>query len=110
VAAAPTPTPAPAPIPAAPAQTNHSEIAAVTVAHNVAPPTVPPPGPRPPPEELAFNGIKLQAIFFSDHPCAMINNRTLHVNEEIAACRVLAINRSSVTLEHQNLRKTLTLK
>jgi hypothetical protein len=61
--------------------------------------------------KTAFDRLKLEAIFFStQHPSALINGQLASVNELVADCRVLDIGPSSVTLEYQNQRKTLTIR
>jgi hypothetical protein len=60
---------------------------------------------------LAFNNVKLQGIIYSaGHPAAIINGKVAQVSQHVADCLVLEITPTSVTLEHQNHRKTLTLK
>jgi HD-like signal output (HDOD) protein len=70
-----------------------------------------PPPPAIPAEELAFNNVKLQGIIYSaGHPSAIINGKAAQVSQRVADCLVLEITPTSVTLEHQSHRKTLTLK
>jgi hypothetical protein len=67
--------------------------------------------PPPVPAATALDKLKLEAIFFnSQHPAALISGTLARVDQEIADCRVLEINSSSVTLEWQHQRKTLTLR
>jgi HD-like signal output (HDOD) protein len=73
----------------------------------------PPPAPAPPraPAEPDFDRLKLEAIFFNEqHPSALISGKLAVVNELVADCRVLEISPSSVTVEYQARRKTLTLR
>jgi hypothetical protein len=80
---------------------------------NEAPPTAaePPPAIAVSAEDLAFNDLKLQGIFYSaEHPSAIINGKLMHVSQQVADCMVLEIGPSSVTVEYQNHRKTLTLR
>jgi putative nucleotidyltransferase with HDIG domain len=59
----------------------------------------------------ALDLLKLEAIFFSSgHPSALINGRLASVNQQVAECRVLDITPSSVTLQYQDQRRTLTLR
>jgi len=86
--------------PAVARPTNVAPVAAVQ------PPQAPPPAPA----KTAFDGLKLQAIFFSSqHPAALISGQLASVNQEVAGCRVLYISPSSVTLAYQQERKALTL-
>jgi len=81
---------------------------AVAVQTSVPPPATP---VQQSPEDLAFNELKLQGIFFSaGNPTALINGTLAHVNEIVHACRVSEINPDSVTFEFQGKRKTLSLK
>ncbi len=67
--------------------------------------------PPPAPGKTAFDELKLQAIFFNtQHPAALISGTLARVDQEIADCRVLEISPSTVTLEYQHQRKTLTLR
>jgi putative nucleotidyltransferase with HDIG domain len=72
------------------------------------------PSPAPIPgatEDLAFKNVKLQGIIYSTgHPSAIINGKVAQVSQHVADCLVLEITPTAVTLEHQNHRKTLTLK
>jgi HD-like signal output (HDOD) protein len=68
------------------------------------------PAPAPSPAKTALDKLKLQGIFYSSHPVAMINGQQVSVDEEVSKCRVLEISESSVTLEYLNERKTLTLR
>ncbi|MGO8702026.1 MAG: HDOD domain-containing protein [Limisphaerales bacterium] len=62
-------------------------------------------------EDLAFNEVKLQGIVYSaGHPSAIINGKVAQVSQHVAGCLVLEITPTSVTLEHENHRKTLTIK
>jgi hypothetical protein len=70
----------------------------------------PAPVPAPTPAKTALDKLKLQGIFYSSHPVAMINGQQVGVDEEVSKCRVLEISESSVTLEYLNERKTLTLR
>jgi putative nucleotidyltransferase with HDIG domain len=87
----PTPIPSPAPVPApaaAPAPLSPQAAA-----------------------KAAFDRLKLEAIFFSaQHPSALINGQLAGVNQLVSNCRVLDISPSTVTLEYQHQRKTLTLQ
>lgn len=63
------------------------------------------------PKPLGFSDLKLQGIFFSARqPSAIINGNLVHPNDHVAGARVVNISVSTVTLEYQNQRKTLTLK
>ena len=63
------------------------------------------------PATAALDRMQLQAVFFSSqHPSAMISGQLAFVNQEVGQCRVLEISPSSVTLQCQNKRKTLTLR
>jgi putative nucleotidyltransferase with HDIG domain len=70
------------------------------------------PSALPPPAapKKGFDRLKLQAIFSSQHPLALISGKLVGLDEEVAECRVLDISPSSVTLEYQHQRKTLTLR
>jgi HD-like signal output (HDOD) protein len=113
IAAAVTPkTPEPthsAPAPAL-SPTNHvTPAVAVLTSTNSVP--VPRRTPAPVVAKTGFDGLKLQAIFFSaDHPSALISGKLTGLNDEVAECRVLDISPSSVTFEYQHQRKTLTLR
>ncbi len=62
-------------------------------------------------EDLAFNDLKLQGIFYSaDNPSAIINGKLKRVSERVADFRVLDISPTSVTLEYQNHRRILSLR
>jgi hypothetical protein len=62
-------------------------------------------------EDVAFNDVKLQGIVYStSHPSAIINGKMAQVNQHVAGLLVLEITPTSVTLEHENHRKTLTIK
>ena len=91
------------------AKTNH---VASLIAADSSKPAMPVPSPLPAPvAKTGFGLIKLQAIFYSpDHPAALISGKLTGLNEEVAECRVLDISPSSVTLEYQHQRKTLTLR
>jgi putative nucleotidyltransferase with HDIG domain len=110
----------------APAPTNHVASASSTnlasapsthvtpglAAHSPAA-SMPVPSPLPPPAaaKTGFDKLKLQAILFSSqHPSALISGKLAGLNEEVFECRVLDISPSSVTLEYQHQRKTLTLR
>jgi hypothetical protein len=64
------------------------------------------------PKELAFPTLKLQGIFFAAHqPSAILDGNLVHPNDRLpSGVRVIYIGPSSVTLEYNNQRKTLTLK
>lgn len=66
---------------------------------------------RPAPPKNDLDRLELQAIFFStQRPSALINGKLTGINQLVADCKVLDISPSSVTVEHQNQRKTLTLR
>jgi hypothetical protein len=62
-------------------------------------------------EDSAFNNVKLQGIIYSTgHPSAILNGKAAEVSQHVADCLIVEITPNSVTLEHQDHRKTLTLK
>jgi HD-like signal output (HDOD) protein len=70
-----------------------------------------PPASGPVVVETPFPAVKLQGIFYSaNHPTAIINGKTLHLNDQSDGLRVLDIGPSSVTLEFENQRKTFRLR
>ena len=72
---------------------------------------VPTPLPAPAAAKKGIDDLKLQAILFSSqHPSALISGKLVGLNELVAECRVLDISPSSVTLEYQHQRRTLTLR
>jgi HD-like signal output (HDOD) protein/ActR/RegA family two-component response regulator len=71
---------------------------------NVPPPTVAPPEKVKP--EFRLQGI----IFTSVRPSAMINGETVNVGEQIDGASVVAISRTTVTLQVNGQRKTYQLK
>jgi HD-like signal output (HDOD) protein/CheY-like chemotaxis protein len=94
------------PAPASP--THAAPVAAVAPATNS---TAVAAAPTPIPAKTALDKLKLQAIFYSSqHPSALISGTLASVDEQVAECRVLDISPSSVTLEYQHQRKTLTLR
>jgi hypothetical protein len=77
------------------------------------PPSVPVPAPAPlsAPAKTALDRLTLQAIFYSSqHPSALISGQLASVDQEVAQCRVLDISPSSVTMEYQHQRRTLTIR
>jgi putative nucleotidyltransferase with HDIG domain len=71
----------------------------------------PSPAPPPDPAKMAFDALKLQAIFFTpQHPAVLINGRLAGVDQQVAECRVLDIGPSSVTLGYLDQRRVLTLR
>lgn len=98
--------------PAAPIRS--AEIQKISAAH--APPipapavTAAPATPPPAPPKTGLDLIKLQAIFGSKEPVALINGKTVKANQEVEDCRVLSITPNSVTLEYQNQRKTFAIR
>jgi HD-like signal output (HDOD) protein len=65
----------------------------------------------PAPARTGFDRLKLQGIFFTaEHPAALISGQLASVDQEVAGCRVLSISPSSVIVEYQHQRKTLTLR
>jgi HD-like signal output (HDOD) protein len=92
------------------ARTNHvaPEMAAKSPAIPIQVPSALPP---PAAAKTGLDMLKLQAIFFSSqHPSALISGKLAGLNDEVAECRVLDISPSSVTVEYQHQRKTLTLR
>lgn len=64
-----------------------------------------------PPKEPSFSDLKLQGIFYSSSkPSAIISGKMVHANDRVGGALVVEINRSTVTLDYQNQRKTLVLK
>jgi hypothetical protein len=60
--------------------------------------------PTKPPE------LKLQGILFAaTRPCAIVNDKTVFVGDQIGAFRVTAISKDSVTLQNQTETKVLSL-
>jgi HD-like signal output (HDOD) protein len=104
------PSPAPSNHVASAASTNIALAPSNHVASGMAIRTPSSPVPPPAAPKTGFDRLKLQAIFSSQHPSALINGKLVGLNEEVAQCRVLDISSSSVTLEYQNQRKTLTLR
>jgi hypothetical protein len=65
----------------------------------------------PPAAPAEFPNLKLQGIFFSDaKPAAIINGQMVNRDDRILGVKILAIDKSSVTLEFHNQRKTLVMK
>jgi hypothetical protein len=63
-----------------------------------------------PPAAIAFPELKLQGIFYSSNqPSAIINGQLIRLNGEVDGVRVLEIGHSSITVEFQKQRKTLSL-
>jgi HD-like signal output (HDOD) protein len=92
------------------ASSNHvaAGLAALSPGTKVAVPT---PLPAPAAAKKGIDDLKLQAILFStQHPSALISGKLVGLNELVAECRVLDISPSSVTLEYQHQRRTLTLR
>jgi hypothetical protein len=77
--------------------------------------TIPAPTPqpvvaKPEPVKPVFPELKLQGIFYRlTNPTALISSKNVHVGDMVQGVKVTAIERSSVTLEFKNERKTLTL-
>jgi hypothetical protein len=91
------PRPAPAPPPLAP------PVAVIPPPPASAPPAAPVPSP--------LDGLKLEMIFYSpQHPVARIDGIMAGVGAKVDECLVLDITASTVTLEYQHQRKTLTLE
>lgn len=58
----------------------------------------------------ALDRVKVQAIFFSTQkPSALINGQLAYTGQTVADCRILDISTATVTLEHQNERRTFHL-
>lgn len=93
--------PAPTPVVTAPSQPSPQPVAS----------TVAPLAPIPPSaEDLAFNDLKLQGIFYSSgNPSAIINGQLTHVSQQVNDFRVLDISPTTVTLEYHSHRRILTL-
>jgi HD-like signal output (HDOD) protein len=110
-----------APLPAIPSALpgDPPAIATETAPPMVAPaapaatPVSAPAAPLPPSaEDLAFAGLQLQSIFYSQSdPSAVISGRQVRPRDRLpAGAMVVAINPVSVTLEFENERKVLALK
>ena len=89
---------------------------AQTVAGTGAPPSTSaaPPAQVKPAVTTSVNGsfpaMKLQGIFYRpSNPSVMINNKTLFVGETIGDAKVVAIDRTSVTVECNGQTRVLTL-
>ena len=89
-----------------------------TVAATTTPAPVAEPAPQPvvaktepvAPAKPSFPELKLQGIFYRlTNPTALISGKNMRVGDLVQGVKVTAIERSSVTLEFQNERKTLTL-
>ena len=81
----------------------------------MAPPKAPiaaaPLPPQVTPPQAAFPTLKLQGIFYSlNKPAAILNGKMVQVNGTVAGARVLDIDRTSVLVEFQNQRRTLSLE
>jgi len=73
-------------------------------------PTPQPVVAKPEPAKPVFPELKLQGIFYRlTNPTALISSKNVHVGDMIQGVKVTAIERTSVTLEYKNERKTLTL-
>ena len=97
------------------AQPSPPAVAVVAPTQAPTPTPTPAPVPAPPPAnataKTALDRLKLEAIFFSSqHPSVVINGQLASVNQLVAECRVLDIGPSSVTVEYQNQRRTLTIR
>jgi hypothetical protein len=112
---APTPAPAvvhtppPAPLVAAAKPPPPEPIA--ILAQTPSPAPVPEVAKPVPTEDTAFTNVTLQGIFYSKgHPSAIINGKTAQVSDRVSDFLVVDISPNSVTVEHENHRKTLTLR
>jgi HD-like signal output (HDOD) protein len=78
----------------------------------VAPPAVASAAPAPSAKEVAFAELQLQSIFYSQsNPSAVISGRQVRQRDRLpAGAVVVAIGRSSVTLEFENERRVLALQ
>jgi hypothetical protein len=81
-------------------------------------PAVAEPAPKPAPSQsitvpasaTAAPVFKLHGIFFhAKKPSALINSQTLYVGDRVGNARVVAIEKSSVTIEVDGQRRVLTL-
>lgn len=98
------PGPDPAAITSTPADTNPENVKAIPAANPAA-------SIKPVPQEVTFEDLKLQGIFFSTvHPSAIINGKMVHQQDRVADAVVLEIGPSSVVLLYKNHRRTLVLK
>jgi HD-like signal output (HDOD) protein len=67
--------------------------------------------PSDPSPQIFFPDLKLQGILFSPRtPSAIINGILVHTNDLILEVRVLEIRKSSVLIEFQHRRETLSLE
>ncbi len=91
---------------------------APTVVATAAPAPAAEPAPQPvvaktepvAPPKPAFPELKLQGIFYRlTNPTALISGKNVHVGDLVQGVKVTAIERTSVTLEFKDERKTLTL-
>lgn len=61
--------------------------------------------------EIYFPELKLQGVLFSPrNPSAIINGILVHTNDLILGVRVVEIRKSSITIEFQHRRETLSLE
>lgn len=71
-----------------------------------APQTIMPESTRRPVLDEAFP-FKLQGILFGGRPAAIINGRTVRLDDTLSGARVVEIQRTSVTIEYHSQRRTL---
>jgi HD-like signal output (HDOD) protein len=78
---------------------------ATTIAASTTSTNQPPPEPKPIPD-FRLNGI----IYTSVHPSAIINGQTVRTGDEVNGATVIAISRTTVTLQFNGHRKTYNLR
>jgi hypothetical protein len=63
------------------------------------------------PEEPGFPDLKLQGVFYRPaDPSALINSKTVRRGDTVQNARVIAISKSTVTVEWQGERRVLTMR
>jgi hypothetical protein len=87
-----------------------TQVAARSVATNAAPEAAAAVPVKTVPRAPGFSDLRLQGIFSSDHPSAIISGQTVHLRDRINGALVVSIANSSVVLEYEGQRKTLVLR